>query len=183
MEPTSSKKSNAVWIVLVVIIVLVIAAWVIYANPMIQGELGLGPHVATTSPNGMASSSPRGYGGMRNGSFTTGSIETLNGNGFTLTLQDGTTKNVTLSATTTIQDYANASSTPTTVTFDQLSVGQTVLVMGTPNADGSITARVIRTGSFPEPGTGGYRGGAGGYGGMHGGGHYGSTSPQGVNPE
>jgi hypothetical protein len=172
MEPNATKRSSmAVWAVIVVIIILVVGAWVVYANPSIQSELGLGPHVATTTPNGMASSTARRYGGtgMHGGTFATGTIETLNGNGFTLQMQDGTTKNVTLAATTTIQNFASASSTPTTVTFDQLSVGENVLVVGMPNADGSVTARTIRTGTFPAPGAGGYRGGGmragGGYGG------------------
>jgi hypothetical protein len=162
------KQSTKVLIGVVVLVVVALIAWLLLANKVVDQMLGLGQApVATTSPSTMGTSTPGGhFGGMRGG-FAMGSIAVLNDNGFTLSLQDGTTKTVTLSATTTIQNYTSASSTPTTITTDQLSVGEQVLVIGSANADGSITARTVRTGTFPAMSARGGRG-PGGQGNGHG---------------
>lgn len=137
-----------------IVVALIIIGIAVFAllNPSIVSGLGLKPSEKTISVAAMsASTTPGRFGGMRVG-FVTGSIEVLNGDGFTLALQDGTTKDVNLSATTTIQNYATASSTPTAITADQLSVGEQVSVIGTPDEDGSISARMVRTGAVPVRG-------------------------------
>ena len=161
------KQSTKVIIGIVVVVIIALIAWLLLANKTVDQMLGLAPApVATTSPSTiMGTTTPGGrMGGMRGG-FAMGSIAVLNDNGFTLSLQDGSTKTVTLTATTTIQNYASASSTPTTITTDQLSVGEQVLVIGSANADGSITARTVRTGTFPAMAARGGRGGGPGNGG------------------
>ena len=157
---------NSSKIVIAVVILLVVAiAGVLYFDHSVDAMLGLnfGTPVATTTPTTMGSTTPNGrFGGMRGG-FAMGSIAVLNDNGFSLSLADGSTKDVTITATTTIENYASASSTPTTITFDQLSVGEQVLVIGAANIDGSITARTVRTGTFPTmPNRGNKRPGGGG---------------------
>ena len=143
------KKQTSVVIAVVVLVVLIAIAAVVFFDRSVDAMLGLnfGASIATTTPATVATTTPE-HGGMRGG-FVMGSIAVLNDNGFTLSLVDGSTKTVTLTATTTIQSYATASSTPTTITTDQLSVGEQVFVIGMPAPDGSITARVVRTGTFP----------------------------------
>jgi hypothetical protein len=164
------QKNNTpliIGIIVVVIILIAGGALLVKSNPSVSAMLGFhAPVASSTAPIGMrygnASTTSQGrYGGMRGG-FATGSIETLNNNGFTLSLSDGSTKDVTLTATSTIQNYASASSTPTKITSDQLSVGEQVSVIGTPNTDGSIDARMARTGTLPAAGS---RGNGAGYGG------------------
>jgi hypothetical protein len=153
------KTSQIVIGIVILVIVIGLAGWYAYSNPQIATALGLRPAPAMqTNTLGVASSTPRRFGGMRGG-FTTGSIEVLNGNAFTITLANGTTKVVNLTATTTIENYASASSTPTMITLDQLSVGEQVSVIGSPDSDDSITARTVRTGVVPTMGQG--RGGDG----------------------
>jgi hypothetical protein len=142
--------------IIIVVLILIAGAWYAYSNPAIAAELGLRPApsmmASSTMPGmNMGSTTPGRYGDMR-GSFVTGSIEVLNDNGFTLTLQNGNTENVILSATTTINDFTSATAKPTTITADQLSVGEQVQVIGATNSDGSISARAIRTGTFPTAG-------------------------------
>ena len=80
--------------------------------------------------------------------FVAGSIEVLTDDGFTVTRADGTTQDINLYATTTLENFATASSAPTEISSDQLSVGEQVFVSGTPNADGSIDARKVSTGAL-----------------------------------
>jgi hypothetical protein len=131
-------------------IVAVIAILSIAVIALLHSRFASGLDLSKTDTNStpISSSSSQRSPGTRAG-FVTGSIETLNDNGFTLTLPDGTTKDIQLSATTTIQDYTGASSTPTTITSDQLSVGEQVSVVGTSNDDGSVSARMVRTGTVP----------------------------------
>ncbi len=146
-------KTPVIISTIVILLVLAGGAWYAYTNPYISGELGL-RHAAPTAASGTNMSSTtlahNGYRAGMQGGFVSGSIEILNGTGFTITLSNGDTKNINILATTTIQNYATASSTPTMLTPDQLSVGEQVTVIGTPNADGSIDARFVRTGATPS---------------------------------
>jgi hypothetical protein len=152
------KTRVIIGVVIVVILILAGGAWYAYSNPAIAAELGFrhpapvagyGSNTGSTTPNG------RRGGAFAQGGFESGTIEVLNGTGFTITLSNGDTKNINLSATTTVQNYATASSTPTTITADQLSVGEQVSVIGTPESDGSIDARFVRTGAVPTRPIGG----------------------------
>ena len=141
------KRPYAIVLILVVIAVLAAGVW--YVSQKMHGAF---VHVN----QGIASSTDR-YGMGVRGGFVTGSIEVLNDDGFVLTLPDSSTKDVILSATTTIEDYTSASTTPSAMTSDQLSVGEEVSVIGEPNADGSIEARSVRFGNFPTMRMGGPR--------------------------
>jgi hypothetical protein len=148
-------------IIIGIVIAVIVIGFIVFAitNPAIATRLGL-TH-ASPRAGAMGTTTPRQFGGMRGG-FVTGSIEVLNDNGFTVTLADGTTKDVDLTATTTIQNFTSASSTPTTITSDQLSVGEQVQVIGSVGEDGSINARFVRTGALPTMRAGGQGRGAGG---------------------
>jgi hypothetical protein len=145
----------------VLILVVICGAWYTYTNPAISAGISaeLGLHHAVSGGPGSNIASTTAYSHGMRGGFVTGSIEVLNGTGFTITLANGDTQNVTLAATTTIQNYATASTTPTTITADQLSVGEQVQIIGMSNSDGSITARIVRTGAVPARNAGGFGGG------------------------
>ena len=70
------------------------------------------------------------------GGFSVDTIQAIDGNTITLSTADGTVKVIT-SDTTYIQKYMAA-------TVADLEVGESVIVSGTENDDGSITARSIR---------------------------------------
>jgi len=63
---------------------------------------------------------------------------------------NGDSRVVNITASTTIQVYSAATSTPTTGTMADLTVGKRASAMGTPNADGSLTALEIRVGMGVE---------------------------------
>jgi hypothetical protein len=151
--------------IIVVIIVLGAGAWYVYSNPALAAKFGLRP--APTEQSTTGTSTPRRFGNP--GGFAMGTIEVLNDSGFTVTLSNGTTKVIDVTATTTIQNYATASSTPTMISINQLSVGEQVFVIGEPQSDGSIAARMISTGTLPTRGQGGQGGGAGHFRGTSGG--------------
>ncbi len=87
--------------------------------------------------------------GMMNGRFGNGNpngarggrgqVVDINGNSMTIKLNDGTTKLVNLTSSTTYVKTATASSS-------DVKTGDTVLVIGTSNSDGSITAQDIQIG-------------------------------------
>ena len=145
-------KPPVIIAIVVVIIVGVGGAAYVYTNPAFAAKFGL-RHDATQ--DGMASTTPNQRFGANSGGFAIGSIETLNGNDFTITLSDSTTKDIDLSATTTLENYTSASTTPTMITVNQLSVGEQVFVTGSPNADGSISATRVMTGTLPARSAGG----------------------------
>lgn len=156
-------KTSIIVGICVVLLIVIFGGWYVYTNPTISAELGI--HHSATGANGMSgmnggmgTTTPYGHG-MMQGGFAVGSIEVLNGTDFTMTLSNGDTKDIDVTATTTIQNYTATSSTPTTITEDQLSVGEQVQVVGTPNSDGSINARFVRTGNVPTPMRGAGRGG------------------------
>jgi hypothetical protein len=79
------------------------------------------------------------------GGFTNGEILSTDEQGLTLKLMDGGSKVVFLSASTTISTTANG-------TKDDLKPGTNVMITGTSNQDGSLTASMvqIRPAGAPE---------------------------------
>ncbi len=71
-----------------------------------------------------------------NGGFTTGEILTKDANGITIKMQDGSTKIVLVGTSAQIMKQ-------TTGTLSDLIVGQNVMVTGSSNSDGSITAQTV----------------------------------------
>jgi hypothetical protein len=133
---------------ILVLVILAVVGYLAYMNQSIRAALSMNtPAVApTTTATSTSARAPLP-------GFARGSIEELNDNGFILTLMSGATRTVMISATTTVYNYAAASSTPTIINSNALSVGESVLVLGdaaTVNSD--LTANVIVTGVLPGKG-------------------------------
>ena len=84
---------------------------------------------------------PRGF--IQNGHGTVGTVESVSTSSIMVDTRDGSSQTVLLTDATVIRSGGgDASSTA-------VSVGQQVIVLGTPNDDGSISANLIR--SLPSP--------------------------------
>ena len=71
------------------------------------------------------------------GGFTGGEVTSVDGNGFTVKLRDGSSKIVFLSGATEILKFA-------TGTVTDIQVGEQATVSGSANSDGSITAKSVQ---------------------------------------
>jgi hypothetical protein len=101
-------------------------------------------------PGGGFPGGARGGGnGNAGGGFTAGSIVSNDGSTITIKMNDGSTKFVLYSGSTTIRKSAEGTSA-------DLVAGENVVVTGSANSDGSITATQIQLGGLPGgPGGGG----------------------------
>ncbi len=88
------------------------------------------------APGGFNIRMPRGF--ISNGHGAVGTIQSVASSSVSLKTRDGRTQTVLLTGATTIKNSAGyASSSP-------LSVGQQIVVLGTPDSDGNIAADLIR---------------------------------------
>jgi hypothetical protein len=71
-----------------------------------------------------------------NGGFSAGEIISKDANGITIKMQDGSSKIILVGSSAQIAKQTSGS-------LEDLSVGQNVMVTGTPNSDGSITAQTV----------------------------------------
>jgi hypothetical protein len=95
-------------------------------------------------PGGLQASSTFA-GQNRGGSFVSGEIISKDSSSITLKTANGGSKIVFYSVSTQIQKIA-------TGTADDLGVGSSIVVTGTSNSDGSVTAKSIETGSLTAGG-------------------------------
>lgn len=95
-----------------------------------------------------------GANGGRGGA-TVGTVQSVNGNTISVTDQQGQSKTITLNAATTITKSATGSAA-------DITTGQTIIVRGTANSDGSTTAQSVNIGNGGFGGFGGPGGGNGG---------------------
>lgn len=91
------------------------------------------------------------HGTMMKGGAISGTITVNIGSSITIQNKQGTSRIVNVSATTTIQVWVSATSSPTTGTIADLIVGKMAAAEGTPNSDGSINAKHIKVGPAMPP--------------------------------
>ena len=99
-----------------------------------------------------SSSTRRAAGGAAGGGLVTGTIATIGSSSITLQLANGNSEVVFYSTSTPVSE-------PTKVSVNTLKVGTTVMVGGTSNSDGSLTAQTIQV--RPAGTSGGYGAGSG----------------------
>ncbi len=135
------KSSNAV--IAAVIVTAVVAGGVAFYGGMVYGK-----SQALTTGNGqrarLAGNFPGGGNFVRRnggGGFTEGSILAKDATTVTLQLTGGGSRIVFYSDKTTVQKTTAGS-------VSDLQVGETVRVMGTANADGSLTAESFQLGAI-----------------------------------
>ena len=117
--------------------------WLVIAIVALGGGYFWGKAGATASRAGFAgagvygSSTRRFAGGATGGGFTTGQIAQIGSDSMTLQLANGNSQIVFYSSSTPVSE-------PTVVSPSTLKVGANVMVGGTSNSDGSLTATTIQ---------------------------------------
>ena len=76
-------------------------------------------------------------GGRNRGGFTTGQIISKDATGIVIQMQDGSTKIVLVGGSTKVLKAVSGS-------VDDLSVGTNIMITGSTNSDGSVTAQSIQ---------------------------------------
>lgn len=135
---------------------LVHMIWLVVAIAVGVGGFFYGKSTAAVSRTGVAGvgvygSSTRRLAGGAGGGFTSGQISAMDSTSITLQLANGNSEVVFYSSSTPISE-------PTTVSPSALKVGTNVMVGGSANSDGSLTAQTIQV--RPAGTAGGYGGGA-----------------------
>jgi peptidoglycan hydrolase-like protein with peptidoglycan-binding domain len=81
-----------------------------------------------------------------------GNISSVGSSSFVVTINANTSRTINFTASTTIEIVPSATSSPITGSSADLAVGKVIHAIGTPNADGSLTATLIRIGvPLPPP--------------------------------
>jgi hypothetical protein len=137
----NKNKKIGLGIVGVIVLIGVFYGGMIYGKSQIptRGAQAFDPN---NMPSGMPSGIPNaGINNVKNragfGGITSGEIISKDDKGITIKLQDGGSKIIFLSTTTTVAKTATGSIT-------DLTVGTQVFVTGTTNTDGSITAQTVQ---------------------------------------
>jgi ABC-type Fe3+-hydroxamate transport system substrate-binding protein len=93
-----------------------------------------------------------GFPGGGRGDVTSGTVTSIDGSTITVTLQDGSTVTVTTTADTTVTKTTDA-------TVADLAAGEDVVIAGTKDDSGTVTATSITQGARFPGGIGGFAGG------------------------
>lgn len=130
----------------IAIAVCVVCAIVFFFIGMFVGK---GTASQTSTGRGYSSSSARGFSGAsrggNGGGFASGQVTAKDNQTITFQLPNGNSEVVLYSSSTQV-------SMPTTASLNDVTVGAQVMIGGTQNADGSVTAQSIqiRTASTPN---------------------------------
>jgi hypothetical protein len=100
------------------------------------GQFAQGGQGGQGARTGQAGQGTARFGG-RGGGATVGQVVSQDANSITVKLQDGSSKIVNISGTTTYSKTSTASASDVTV-------GSTIAAIGTTNSDGSVTAQNIQ---------------------------------------
>lgn len=119
--------------------------WAIVAVAALVGGIFWGRGMAAGGnrqfTNGGFSSSTRGgFRAGSSGSIFAGQVSAISGSDITLQLQNGNSEVVLFSSSTPVTE-------PTNVSISKVTTGSNIVVMGTENSDGSVTASSIEIGN------------------------------------
>jgi hypothetical protein len=130
MKEIKKYKIHIVWVV------AVIAA---LAGGFVWGQsMGSGSRSGFAGAGGAFSSSTRRMTGATNGGgFVSGEVTAMDSSSITLQLPTGSSEVVFYSSSTSVTE-------PTVVPVSKLAVGTNVMIGGTTNSDGSLTAQSIQ---------------------------------------
>jgi hypothetical protein len=111
-----------------------------------MGQLPTGVNSSSMNPSGM-STNLSGFGSMGGGmgDGITGTVSSISGNVITLTTTNGSTVQVYASNSTRIQETA-------TLNLSDITVGESITVVGSRSQSGSVNAISIIVGSFQMTG-------------------------------
>jgi hypothetical protein len=125
--------------------------WAIVAIIALVGGIFYGKSgTSSATARGSYASSTRSAAGRAGGGFVSGQIISVDSNSLTVSLANGNSQVVFYSSSTQVMK-------PTIVPASNLAAGTRVMIGGTPNSDGSLTAQSIQvqTGNgFPGGGAG-----------------------------
>jgi len=136
-------------------IIWVLVAIVALVGGFYWGSASAGASKGSFAGAGAYGSSTRrtgGAGGVTGGGIAAGQITAMDSSSITLQLANGNSEVVFYSSSTSVSE-------PTTVPANTLKVGTNVMVAGSSNSDGSVTAQTIQV--RPAGASGGYGVGVG----------------------
>jgi hypothetical protein len=134
----------------ILIIAVIIAAGIGFYGGMMYGKAGAKSGLNSLAARGNFTGANARTGTRTNaagGGFTNGQILSKSNTSLTIKLAAGGSEIVFLAPSSQIMKSA-------TTTIDNLNVGDNVMVTGTTNPDGSITAKTIQVGDFRFGGAG-----------------------------
>lgn len=137
-------KTHIIWVLVVIVALIGGFFWG-------KASAGSARPTAFAGAGAFGASSTRRFGGgagggggagAAGGGFVTGQIVSMSTDSFTLQLANGNSEVVLYSTSTPVTE-------PTTVSVNSLTTGTNVMVVGSSNSDGSLTAQTIqvRTGN------------------------------------
>jgi len=122
-------KKYLVHIIWAVIVIVALVVGIFYGKANVAGQ---------TTARSLASSTRSGYGrAAAAGGFVSGQIISVDANSVTVSLANGSSQVVFYSSSTQVMK-------PTIVPASVLTTGTRVMIGGTPNPDGSLTAQSIQ---------------------------------------
>jgi hypothetical protein len=132
---------------ILVAIVVIVAVGAFFGGMKYQQAQGMGQRQLqfTGGPGGQNGGFGRRFGGAgSNAQAARGQVVSLDSSNITLKLSDGSTKLINLSGSTSYMKADKASA-------NDIKTGTTIMVFGTTNSDGSITAQNVQLNPMTRP--------------------------------
>ncbi len=125
-------KKYRVHIIWVIVAIIALAGGFFWGKATVRSAFDSGTYAGA-----LGSSTRRTAGSTTGGGFVTGQISAIDSSSITLQLANGNSDVVFYSSSTAVTE-------PTIVSVSKLTTGTTVMIGGTTNSDGSLTAQTIQ---------------------------------------